>query len=80
MQDPWFHEPDAIFSASRGRYVVGIEAHYLRFQCSTVQSLCYLVQEKTCTKITSIEQWYSRRSTAPENHTVKRVLHCPFIA
>ncbi|GFU55651.1 hypothetical protein TNCV_1649641 [Trichonephila clavipes] len=28
--------------------------------------------------MTSIEQWYSRRSTAPETHTVKRALHKPF--
>ncbi|GFY00803.1 hypothetical protein TNCV_2141951 [Trichonephila clavipes] len=26
----------------------------------------------------SIEQWYSRRSTATETHTVKRALHIPF--
>ncbi|GFX89008.1 hypothetical protein TNCV_2853081 [Trichonephila clavipes] len=52
IHDPWLHEPDAKFSASRRRQDVG--------------------------PMTSIEQWYSRRSTAPETHTMKRALHNPF--
>ncbi|GFS98243.1 hypothetical protein TNCV_944241 [Trichonephila clavipes] len=28
--------------------------------------------------MTSIEQWYSRRSRTSETHTVKRALHSPF--
>ncbi|GFY18733.1 uncharacterized protein TNCV_2399531 [Trichonephila clavipes] len=30
---------------------------------------------KTCSSIASIEQWFSRRSMAPETHKVKRALH-----
>ncbi|GFS63537.1 hypothetical protein TNCV_4610961 [Trichonephila clavipes] len=33
---------------------------------------------KTCSPMVSIEQWYSRKSTALETHTVKRALHSPF--
>ncbi|GFU93492.1 uncharacterized protein TNCV_2200701 [Trichonephila clavipes] len=33
---------------------------------------------KTYNPIACIEQWYSRRSMAPETHTVKQTLHCLF--
>ncbi|GFW91116.1 hypothetical protein TNCV_1759901 [Trichonephila clavipes] len=33
---------------------------------------------KKCSKMGRIDKWYSRSSTAPETHTVKRALHCPF--
>ncbi|GFW63168.1 hypothetical protein TNCV_581081 [Trichonephila clavipes] len=33
---------------------------------------------KMCTPMTSIEQWYSRRSMAPDPHTVKRPSNSPF--
>ncbi|GFY07825.1 HTH_Tnp_Tc3_2 domain-containing protein [Trichonephila clavipes] len=32
---------------------------------------------KMCSPMVSIEQWYSRRLTAPKTHTVKQVLHSP---
>ncbi|GFT13056.1 mariner Mos1 transposase [Trichonephila clavipes] len=38
-----------------------------------------LVRDKTCSPVASIEQGYSRWSTAPETHTVKRELYSPFI-
>ncbi|GFT57160.1 hypothetical protein TNCV_1691781 [Trichonephila clavipes] len=48
MQDPWLHEPDALFSALRRRSVVGIETplHATRFLSSKLQSLCSLTQAR----------------------------------
>ncbi|GFY02610.1 hypothetical protein TNCV_3504901 [Trichonephila clavipes] len=33
---------------------------------------------QTCSLMVTIEQWFSRRSTALETHTVKVALHSPF--
>ncbi|GFX03557.1 uncharacterized protein TNCV_4751421 [Trichonephila clavipes] len=41
-------------------------------------SLCALLLRQDLQPKASIEQWNSRRSTAPETHTVKRALHSPF--
>ncbi|GFV04106.1 hypothetical protein TNCV_917271 [Trichonephila clavipes] len=37
-----------------------------------------LPRQDTCSPTGSTEQWYSRRSTAPETHTVKQASHSPF--
>ncbi|GFV29399.1 hypothetical protein TNCV_438181 [Trichonephila clavipes] len=80
MQNPWLQEPDAIFSTSSQRYVVRIETHHsMLFVSSPLPSPVYVLSFpcKTCSPMVSIEQWYSRRSTAPKIHTVKRALHTP---
>ncbi|GFS96958.1 hypothetical protein TNCV_4178221 [Trichonephila clavipes] len=41
-------------------------------------SLSALCPGKTRIPMASIEQWYPRRPTAPETHTLKRALHSPF--
>ncbi|GFV83535.1 hypothetical protein TNCV_5120251 [Trichonephila clavipes] len=46
-------------------------------QSSTLQSVLSY-PGKTCSLMTSIEQWYSRRLTALETHTVKQALHSLF--
>ncbi|GFU43093.1 hypothetical protein TNCV_109161 [Trichonephila clavipes] len=51
--------------------------HATRFQSSTLQSVLSC-PGKTCSLMASIEPWYSRRSTAPDTHTVKLELPTPF--
>ncbi|GFU14965.1 hypothetical protein TNCV_795371 [Trichonephila clavipes] len=78
MQDAWLHEYGAIFSATHWRKVFGIETHHSMLLVYPV--LYALVSVLSCPGRTmaSIEQWYSRRSMAPETQTVKRALHNPF--
>ncbi|GFW57395.1 hypothetical protein TNCV_543091 [Trichonephila clavipes] len=80
MQNSWLHEPDAISSASRRHQVVRIETHHsILLISSPLHSSLLSCPGKTYSPMVSIEQWYSRRSTAPETHTTKRVLHSSFI-
>ncbi|GFX87747.1 hypothetical protein TNCV_2190241 [Trichonephila clavipes] len=48
MQDPWLHEPHAIFSASHSCYVVGIETPHSMYSFPVLYSkvLCFLAQAR----------------------------------
>ncbi|GFV76644.1 hypothetical protein TNCV_4728641 [Trichonephila clavipes] len=59
------HEPVAIFLACSW--------------CFDTHHFMLLVSSLTCSLMASIKQWYSRRSTAPQTHMVKRRLRNLFI-
>ncbi|GFU85065.1 hypothetical protein TNCV_1553281 [Trichonephila clavipes] len=78
MQALWFHEawrlilslPLELSSRNRDSSLHAIISSPLHF------TLCAPLPRQNVQA--NIEQWYSRRSTAPETHTVERALHSPF--
>ncbi|GFX11389.1 hypothetical protein TNCV_2804501 [Trichonephila clavipes] len=70
MQDPWLHEPDVIFLASRRALSSrnrDSPFHATRFQSSTLQSLCSLAQARRATRWRALSNGtvVSRRLSKP---------------
>ncbi|GFW19198.1 hypothetical protein TNCV_255251 [Trichonephila clavipes] len=69
-----YSQPSFGFKKSQSRLITPCYSFPVFY--TPVSVLSYLC--KTCSPMASIEQWYCRRSMAPETYTVKQALHIPF--